>query len=89
MKAADIIATIEKGVKFAESIAPIAAVIGGPIVGTVFNTVKAIKDVVGNVVDRANEAGEVFSTDDQAKIQELVRRLAAQNDKLAEAIANS
>jgi hypothetical protein len=84
-----IIQTIEDGVDVIEKLAPVATAIGGPIVGKLFKTVETVSEIAHNVIDRAAEAGEVFSTDDQAKIQSSIARLAAQNDKLAEAIQNS
>jgi hypothetical protein len=84
-----VIGFIEDGVKFIESIAPIATQIGGPIVGNITATILTVTDIAHNLLERADEAGHVFNEDDQTAINDLINRLTAQNDKLAEAIRNS
>ena len=80
---------LKQGVEFVESITPFATKIGGPIVGNVVETVKTVTAISENVIERAKESQEVFSELDQRAIKELIDRLAVQNDKLAQAIANS
>lgn len=80
---------IEKASDFIESLTPIAASIGGPIVGNISSTILTVTDIVHNIAARADEAGHVFAETDQSKINEFINRLALQNDKLAELIRNS
>jgi hypothetical protein len=84
-----LLTAIENAVNFIESLTPIAASIGGPIVGNISSTILTVTDIIHNIVARADEAGHVFAETDQSKINEFVNRLALQNDKLAELIRNS
>jgi outer membrane lipopolysaccharide assembly protein LptE/RlpB len=80
---------LTKGVDVLEELTPLATAIGGPIVGNIVKTVGAFSEIGQNVLDRANEAKAVFSETDQDAIAQVIARLAAVNDKLAETIAAS
>lgn len=89
MNVSEILATLKKGVDFAETMAPIAVALGGPVVSTVIGTVKTISEIANNINERAKEGTVVFGDGDQSEIDAIVQRLASVNDKLAEAIASS
>lgn len=89
MNVSEILATLKKGVDFAETMAPIAIALGGPVVASVIGTVKTISEIADNINERAKEGTVVFGNAEEAEVQAIVERLASINDKLAEAIASS
>jgi len=84
-----VLETLEEGVAVVEKLAPLAAAIGGPVVGNVANVVLTVSDIAHNVVNRAVEVEHVFSSEDLEAINTMLNKLSVQNDKLAEAIRNS
>lgn len=88
MNVQEILETIESGVEFVEKLTPLASTVGGPIVGAV-QVISTVTQIAHNVIERANDLGVAFSESDQAVIASLNKRLAAENDKLAEAINKS
>lgn len=84
-----ILNALRKGVDFVETIAPIATVIGGPIVGMVIGAISAVSDIAENANKLANEGKVVFSGGETAEIQAILGRIAKANDALNKAIENS
>lgn len=85
----NLISILGQGVRVVEQLQPLATAIGGPIVGNVIKTVESLSEVSANVVTRVTEAKIVLHEVDQKAIADITARLAAVNDKLAEAINNS
>lgn len=85
MSASSIIDKINQGIDFLEQFAPAAAAFGLPV-GPVLAIAGSISDIIGNIAERAEEAGVVLTSQDQAEIKSLTERLAAQNDILRKAI---
>lgn len=89
MNFTNLIAILGQGVRVVEQLEPLATALGGPIVGNVLKTVDSLKEVSANVLERVTEAKQVAHEVDQKAIADITARLAAINDKLAEAINNS
>lgn len=85
MSIKSIIDAIEDGIATVEKFKGLAATLGIPL-GPILEIAKSVTEVASNIADRAAEAGEVLSSDDEARIEELTTRLAAVNDDLAKAI---
>lgn len=86
----DILATMEKGVEFAEEMLPLAhAIPGVAIVETVVKVAGGVSETLRNIQARGAEAGIVIDSKDQKQIQAITERLAAVNDQLMQAIAAS
>ncbi len=84
-----ILDALRKGAEFVEAVAPVATIIGGPVVATVAGVISSVSDIADNVQERAKEGKAVFSSDDEAEIQAIVSRIAAANDALNKAIEQS
>ncbi len=81
MDISKILDAVDNGLDFLKQIAPLASAFGLPITG-VLSIVETITDIVDNIAIRAQEAGEVISSNDQARIAEITAALAKQNDEL-------
>ncbi len=89
-KMKDILAVIETGTEFAEKLLPYAhAIPGVAIVETALKVAGAVNETLVNVQARAAEAGVVIESKDAKQIQGITERLAAVNDSLMKAIAES
>lgn len=86
MDTAKLIDGLEAALQVVEKLAPFAEVIGGGKVAALIGTAA---DVAGNALERIEQGQLVVSTREKAVVVEINRALAAKNDALAAAIANS
>lgn len=75
---------IQKGVQFAEELAPIISMIpgAGPIVNMATKAAGAVLEVATNVQEKVKEGQIVMSSTDQAELKGYIDRLTAANDEL-------
>ncbi len=85
MSIKSILDKVNDGLDFLEQFVPVATAFGLPV-GPALAIAGAIGEVVENIATRAEEAGVVIESDDEAQIAEITARLAAQNDILRKAI---
>lgn len=85
MDVAKLLATLTKGVEFAEELLPVINMIpvAGPLVATAINAAGAVTEIVENIQTRAAEGKIVLASNDQDEIKALTTRLEAVNDELA------
>lgn len=83
-----VLAALEDGVKFAETIVPMIAELTpyGALASTAIKAVGAITDTVQNVQERVAEGSIVAHSNDQAQVRALAQRLHDLNDSLADQI---
>lgn len=80
---------VDDVVKALETLAPLAVALGAPpIVAGVATMAIAATGTLQNIVDRAADAKEAFSTADEGKLRGMLTRLQAVNDTLAGTIAS-
>lgn len=86
-----LIAGLEKGVQFAEEIAPTLAALTpyGALVETATKAIGAVTETVQNVQERISEGEIVAHSADQAQVRALAQRLHDLNDQLAQQIDDS
>lgn len=89
MNIKDILAALNKGADFVEAVAPVATILGGPMVGMVTGVISAVSEIATNIQERANEGKVVFGIGDAAQIQVVLDRITAANDSLNKAIEQS
>lgn len=89
MDATGLVDALKKGADFIEALSPVAAAIGGPTVGHVFNVVGMVGEIAENIETRVKEGSLVLASEDQDEIKAVIARLAIENDKLAVKIASS
>lgn len=88
MKIKNIIEYLRQGIELADKFAPVAAeFVPLPQVQAAAKIVDALADVSRNLLERAEEAGVVATTEDQAAIAEINTTLAVRNDLLAVRVA--
>lgn len=82
---------LEKGVQFAEEMAPALGALT-PYAGvaeTAANAIAAVTEVVQNVQQRIEDGSIVAHSDDQDQVRQMAQRLHDINDGLAEQIDKS
>lgn len=89
MNGKEILAALEKGADFVEAIAPVATILGGPIVATVSAAIQSVSGIATNVQTRINEGKVVLDGNDIDLIERILARIAAANDRLNAAIEQS
>ncbi len=83
-----ILSALDKGVQFAEEIAPTLAMLTpyGAVAETAIKAIGAVTDTVTNVEARVTEGTIVASSTDQAQVRDLAQRLHDVNDTLAKQV---
>lgn len=89
MDVSKILDLLHKGADLVETLAPIAVAFGGPLAATAVAVVKTVSDTVENVQQLAKDGKVVFDGRETAEIDAILKRIAAANDKLNEAIVAS
>jgi hypothetical protein len=81
----NLLATIQKGVEFAEGLMPALSLIpgAGTLVATAVNAVGAVTEIVANLQARVQEGQVVLASHDEAELKGYAERLSAVNDALA------
>lgn len=88
MKITDIIAYIDKGLAFANGLAPIVSALGIPGVGPAVKIATELADVAHNAAARIADGTLAATTEDEAALKALIVKLRALNDaEDAEALA--
>ena len=85
MSLKSILDSVESGIEFIKQFAPAAAAFGLPV-GPALEIASSITRIIENIAERADEAGEVISSQNAARIKEITAALAAQNDELRKLI---
>jgi hypothetical protein len=82
-----IIDGLQKVLDGAEKMLPIAQKIGGPLVANVATTAIAGVAIAQNILARVEDGKAALSEKDETKLRDMLSKLQAANDKLAEAVA--
>ena len=83
-----ILSKLQTGMSLVDKLLPMAGMLG-PQAAAIGKIVDGLLEVSEVVIERAGEAGVVLSSDDQAEIRAINKRLAALNDDVARRIAAS
>lgn len=85
----EILEFMDKVTDVVKSAAPLATMFGIPFVEKIAGWADTAVDVGKNVLERAEEGKIVLESHDVDDINARIAKLSAENDKLAEIIANS
>lgn len=80
---------LDKATDAAKSIAPIATMLGVPLVEKVTSWADTAVDIAKNAVERVEDAHEVITSDDKSEIEAKIAELQLVNNELADYIRNS
>lgn len=80
---------LDKVTDAAKEFAPIASDFGIPLVEKVAGIADSAVEIAQNILDRAEDAKVVLTSEDKADIEARIEALRAENNRLAEFIRNS